>query len=122
MSIAQGKLVNTRSVQAFKPVKDFSCIEGDNAVLSVVLARNTQVLEGVLICCADELSPGIAVVGNEPLNFLGFLRRILMQTLLRLEIVSSQALSIATPQPIGFEGDAAASTAGAKSHDLISFV
>ena len=45
-----------------------------------------------------------------------------MQTLLRLEVVSSQALSIATPQPIGFEGDAGAPTVGAIRHDLIGFV
>ena len=45
VSIPQRKQVNTRSVQAFKPVKDFRGIEGNNAVLSVVLARNTQILE-----------------------------------------------------------------------------
>ena len=97
VSIPQRKQVNTRSVQAFKPVKDFCRIEGDNAVLSVVLARNTQVLEGVFICCADELSPSITVVGDEPLNFFRLLRRILMQTLLRLQLVSFGTSSIASP-------------------------
>ena len=122
MGLAKVELVNARSVQAFKPVKDFCRIEGNNAVLSVVFAGHTQCFERVLIRCTDKVSPGITVVGNKPLNLLGFLWGILMQTLLRLEIISPQTLSIATPQPVGFEGDAAAATAGAKSHDLIGFV
>lgn len=122
VSIAQGKLVNTRSVQAFKPGEDFRGIEGNNAVLTVVFARFTKPFKRIFVQYADELSPCIAVVGDEPLNFFRLLRRILIQALLGLELISPQAISIATPQPIGLEGDAATPAAGAKRHDLIGLV
>ena len=85
-------------------------------------ARCTKTFKRIFVQRTDKFSPGIAIVGNETLNSLSPLRRILIQALLGLELISPQAISIATPQPIGLEGDAATSAAGAKRHDLIGLV
>ncbi|WP_303967911.1 hypothetical protein [Rothia mucilaginosa] len=78
MSIPQRKQVNARSIQAFKPVKDFSRIEGNNAVLPVIFAWCTKPFKRIFVQRTDEFSPGIAVVGDEPLNPLYFLGWILV--------------------------------------------